>query len=334
MTEVLWWNSSGEARAGGDVEGKHEMGHAGDHQSVRAVLAVHGGAGGILSPSPARIARCNEALAASLKAGLAVLAGDGSALDAVVAAVRVLEDDEEFNAGRGSVLTATGTVEMDAAVADGATGRVGAVGAVSGVRNPVELARAVLDEAGSVLIVGPAVIERAAGLGLALEPETYFITDRRRQERVRQGQEPSGGTVGAVARDGRGNVAAATSTGGRPGKDPGRIGDSPIPGAGTWAANATCAVSATGDGEAILLAALAHEVDSRLRLTGSSLDEACRAALDAVAGKGGKGGCIALSSDGHLSMPFTTAGMFRGWADEDGSLRVGAMPGELTALRQ
>ena len=285
---------------------------------VDAVLAVHGGAGAFRSHARERLADAEEGMAAALRAGLAVLRDRGSAVDAVVAAVRVLEDDEEFNAGRGSVLNASGDVEMDAAVADGATGRVGAVGAVSGIRNPVDLARAVLDDGSSVLLAGAAASDRARGLGLRLEPPGYFVTERRRRDDPRPGE----GTVGAVARDAAGNLAAATSTGGRPGKAPGRIGDSPIPGAGTWADNATCAVSATGDGEAFLLAAFAHEVDARVRLLGVTVVEACRAALTAVEARNGRGGCIALSSDGTLTMPFTTRGMLRGWASADGTVSV------------
>lgn len=233
----------------------------------------------------------------------------------MVAAVRVLEDNEEFNAGRGSVLTAAGTVEMDAAVADGRTRRVGAVAAVAGVRNPVDLARAVLDDGTTVVVVGEGASAWADRLGLAREPPEYFVTERRRRAL---------GTVGAVARDSLGHLAAATSTGGVTGKVPGRVGDSPIPGAGTWADDSTCAVSATGNGEAILLAALAHEVDARLRLAGAGLDDACGAALAAVESRGGRAGCVALTADGRLAMPFTTEGMFRGWADEDGHFHVPA----------
>ena len=283
-----------------------------------AVLAVHGGAGRYHSYSDARLARARDGVAASLEAGMAVLGGHGSAVDAVVAAVKVLEDDEEFNAGRGSVLNATGQVEMDAAVADGASARMGAVGAVAAVRNPVELARAVLQEGSAVVIAGAAGADLARRLGLPVEPSGYFVTERRHRE--------GPGTVGAVARDGLGNVAAATSTGGRPGKAPGRIGDSPVPGAGTWADNATCAISATGDGEAFLLAAFAHEVDARVRLLGAPLDDACRAALAAVEGRGGTGGCIALTADGRLAMPFTSPAMVRGWASENGSVEVALFP--------
>jgi L-asparaginase / beta-aspartyl-peptidase len=285
---------------------------AGEPRGV--VLAVHGGAGRYESYPAERLARARDAVAASLEAGLAALAGPAAAVDAVVAAVKVLEDDEGFNAGRGSVLNADGHVEMDAAVADGASGRVGAVGAVAGVRNPVELARAVLGEGSCVLVAGAAGADLARRLGLPMERPGYFVTERRGPH--------SPGTVGAVARDALGNVAAATSTGGRPRKAPGRIGDSPVPGAGTWADNATCAISATGDGEAFLLAVFAHEVDARLRLLGAPLDDACRAALAAVQRRGGTGGCIALTADGRLAAPFTTPAMVLGWAGENGSLEM------------
>lgn len=288
-----------------------------------AVLAVHGGAGPFDAFDDGRAARGRAGLEAGLAAGLGVLTAGGSALDAVVAAVRVLEDDEEFNAGRGSVLNADGEVETDAAVADGRTGRAGAVAALRGVRNPVDLARAVLDRGldggGPVLLVGPAAGALARRLGLRLEPPEYFVTARRLGRHADAGSQ---GTVGAVARDADGNLAAATSTGGRPGKAPGRVGDSPVPGAGTWADNATCAVSGTGDGEAFLLAAFAHEVDARMRLAGDALPVACAAALEAVRRRGGTGGCIALAPDGVLAAPHTTPGMSYGWADAAGNLEV------------
>jgi beta-aspartyl-peptidase (threonine type) len=292
-----------------------------------AVLAVHGGAGTFATLDAEELAGARRALAAALTAGWAALDGGGSALDAAVAAVRVLEDAEELNAGRGSVLNAAGAVETDAAVADGATGRAGAVAAVSGVRNPVDLARAVLADGRHVLVCGPPAADLAARHGLALETSQYFVTERRRREaNGAAAAGGSGGTVGAVARDAAGDVAAATSTGGMAGKAPGRIGDSPIPGAGTWADNATCAVSATGDGEAFLLAAFAHEVDARMRLTGAGLAEACGAALEAVRRKGGTGGAIALTADGRLVMPFTALGMLRGWIGADGVPQVPASP--------
>src|SRR5438132_6282539 len=261
-----------------------------------AVLAIHGGAG----PAPAEDAdggasgwpRQAAGLADALRAGLAVLTQGGPALEAVIAAVAVLEDDELWNAGRGSALTAAGTVEMDAAVADGPGRRLGGVACVTGVRHPVQAARVVMDDGRHVLLAGPGAVAFARQAGLAFEPREWFVTDRRRRDLARRARTATGGsTVGAVAWDTAGHLAAATSTGGRTGQLPGRVGDSPVPGAGTWADDATCAVSATGVGEAFLRAAFAHEVDARIRLEGVDLDAACREALAAVTAAGGDGGC-------------------------------------------
>jgi L-asparaginase/beta-aspartyl-peptidase (threonine type) len=300
-----------------------------------AVLAIHGGAG----PAPdeeqdggvSRWPRQALGLRAALRAGLAVLSAAGPALDAVAAAVTVLEDDEQWNAGRGGALTAAGTVEMDAALADGRARRFGGVAAVTGVRHPVLAARAVMDAGRHVLLAGPGAEAFAREAGLAFERGEWFVTDRRRRELARRTATPASGgsTVGAVARDVDGHLAAATSTGGRTGQVPGRIGDSPVPGAGTWADDATCAVSATGIGEAFLRVAFAHEVDARLRLGGADLDTACREALAAVAAAGGDGGCIAVSGQGPPVLPFTTALMHRGWAEVGGGLYVAAAPGPL-----
>jgi isoaspartyl peptidase/L-asparaginase-like protein (Ntn-hydrolase superfamily) len=190
----------------------------------------------------------------------------------------------------------------------------------------------VLDDARHVLLAGPGAEAFARAAGLAFEPEEWFVTDHRRQLLRRAlaapggpvGHPVGGSTVGAVARDAHGHLAAATSTGGRNGQMPGRVGDSPVPGAGTWADDATCAVSATGVGEAFLRTAFAHEVDARLRLEGLGLDAACREALAAVTSAGGDGGCIALTAQGPPVMPFTTALMHRGWAEVGGALFVAA----------
>jgi beta-aspartyl-peptidase (threonine type) len=301
-----------------------------------AVLAIHGGAGpapdgepdGGASQWPGQAA----GLAAALRAGLAVLAAGGPALEAVTAAVTVLEDDEHWNAGRGSALTAAGTVEMDAAVADGQERRIGGVACVAGVRHPVLAARAVMDDGRHVLLSGPGAVAFAREAGLAFEPEEWFIIDRRRRDLARRLNAAAGGTVGAVARDGPGHLAAATSTGGRTGQLPGRIGDSPVPGAGTWADDAGCAVSATGVGEAFLRAGFAHEVDARLRLERVDLDSACQEALAAVTAAGGDGGCIAITRDGPPVLPFTTALMHRGWAEVGGRLWVAYRPGPLERI--
>ncbi|HVW32914.1 MAG TPA: isoaspartyl peptidase/L-asparaginase [Acidimicrobiia bacterium] len=304
-----------------------------------AVLAIHGGAG----PSAAvdgdgtgeRWATQAAALAAALQAGLDVLGRGGPALEAVVAAVALLEDDPLWNAGRGSALTAAGTVEMDAALADGRTGRVGAVAAVTGVRHPIEAARAVLADRRHVLLAGPGAEAFARRSGLEFKPPDWFVTPRRLGDLHRlagQDAEPGGGTVGAIARDRKGHLAAATSTGGRTAQVPGRIGDTPVPGAGTWANDATGAVSATGIGEAFLQVAFAHEIDARIRLTGATLEEACRAALEAVGIAGGEGGCLAVGPDGPPLMPFSTALMHRAWAEVGGPLLGGAAPGPLAQI--
>lgn len=295
------------------------------------VLAVHGGAGdGIVESSRERLDAAERVLASGLHAGADVLRGRGDAVEAVVAAVKVLEDAPVFNAGRGSVLTADGRVEADAAVADGRRRVAGAVAACRGVRHPVEAARAVMDRTSHVLIVGDAVAELARRWGLELRPEEWFVTDeaRRRLQRVRErgAAESSGETVGAVARDADGHLAAATSTGGRPGQLPGRVGDSPLVGAGIWADDATCAVSATGDGEAFVLAAFAHEVDALMRLSGLDLSAACDRALEVVSERGGRGGCIALDRAGHLATPFTSGAMFRGWTRASGEMTIGVLP--------
>lgn len=300
-----------------------------------AVLAIHGGAG----PAPlheaqgaARWPGQAAGLGAALRAGLAVLADGGPALDAVTAAVMVLEDDDHWNAGRGSALTADGTVEMDAAVADGRDRRIGGVACVTGVRHPVLAARAVMDDGRHVLLSGLGAEALAREAGLAFELPEWFVTERRRQALANWLAAAGGGTVGAVARDRDGHLAAATSTGGRNGQLPGRIGDSPIPGAGTWADDAVCAVSATGIGEAFLRAAFAHEVDARIRLEGVDLATACQEALAAVTAAGGNGGCIAVTGEGPPVMPFTTDLMHRGWAEVDGPLWVAARPGPLERL--
>lgn len=294
------------------------------------VLAVHGGASeGPMRLSNERLEVSSRGLTVALDRGAEVLADQGSAVDAVVEAVKVLEDDPLFNAGRGSVLTAAGTVETDAGVADGNLRRAGAVAACRGVRNPVEAARAVMERTEHVLLAGQAVAEMAAQWGLETEAEEWFVTARAlaQHRRLQQAAGPSStDTVGAVARDRRGHLAAATSTGGRLGKLPGRVGDSPLVGAGIWADDSTCAVSATGRGEAFILAAFAHEVDALVRLSGLDIGGACERALELVSARGGLGGCVAVDAAGTLVLPFTGPGMFRGWTDSSGRMFTAVLP--------
>jgi isoaspartyl peptidase/L-asparaginase-like protein (Ntn-hydrolase superfamily) len=282
-------------------------------------IVVHGGAGR-LPRSEARCERLRSGAAAAVAAGHAILARGGGALDAVEAAVVLLEDDPEFNAGRGAALTEDGTVELDAAVMEGATRAAGAVAIVRGVRNPVRAARLLMEEGRHVMLAGEAVAELARAGGLELRPEAWFVTDRAAQ--------PTPGTVGAVARDARGRLAAATSTGGMPGQRPGRIGDSPLIGCGTWADDATVAVSCTGDGEAIIRTATAHEVHALMRYGGRSLEEACAAALECTSRCGGEGGLIAVGADGTVAAPFTSPAMTRAWRVGDGPVHAAVGPGD------
>jgi len=277
-------------------------------------IVVHGGAGALTPDGDGGVSGAEAGAAAALEAGHAVLLAGGSALDAVEAAVVVLEDDPEFNAGRGAALTEYGRVELDASVMDGTERAAGAVAAVRGVRNPVRAARAVLAEGRHVLLVGAPATEFAATAGLGFEAETWFVTDGQRRALNRNGSaDAARGTVGAVARDARGHLAAATSTGGVAGQRLGRVGDSPLVGAGTWADDATVAVSCTGHGESIIRAALAHEVDALLRHGGLSLQEACDAAIAGLARYGGDGGLIAVSARGEVAATFSSPAMARGW---------------------
>jgi beta-aspartyl-peptidase (threonine type) len=296
-------------------------------------LAVHGGAGS--PPAGADADEMRRALAESLRAGHAVLAAGASALDAVEAAVAVLESHPLFNAGRGAALTAAGGVELDAAVMDGRSRAAGAVACVRGIENPVRVARIVLERTPHVLLVGPGAEAFAAAHGVPTVDPAALVTSARwadleRARHVHSLRPQGGGTVGAVARDAAGHLAAATSTGGMTNQLPGRVGDSPIVGAGTWADDATCAVSATGAGEAFVRAAFAHEVDARMRLAGASLDEACREALRRVGELGARGGCVAVDAAGRVALPFTSAAMPRGTMGERGEPRVaiGSAPGE------
>jgi beta-aspartyl-peptidase (threonine type) len=292
-------------------------------------IVVHGGAGG-LPRDPEHVGRLRAGAAAAVEAGHGVLVAGGSALDAVEAAVLVLEDDPEFNAGRGAALTEYGRVELDASVMDGAERAAGAVAAVRGVRNPVRAARAVLAEGRHVLLVGAPAIEFAATAGLDFEAETWFVTESQRRALNRDvASTAARGTVGAVARDLDGHLAAATSTGGVAGQRLGRVGDSPLVGAGTWADDATVAVSCTGHGESIIRAALAHEVDALLRHRGVGLEEACEKAIAGLGRYGGDGGLVAVSAHGEVAATFSSPGMTRGWrVGEDGPVITAVGPDE------
>lgn len=286
-------------------------------------LAIHGGAGTISRAelTPEKETAYRAGLRAALEAGGAVLAAGGSAEEAVIAAVTNLEDCPLFNAGRGSTFTAAGTIEMDAALMCGDS-RAGAVTGVTRIRNPILAAREVMRATPHVLLAGAAADAFAESQGLAMEPTAYFATAHRRAqlEAARAAHVVAldhdlparMGTVGAVARDASGALAAATSTGGMTNKRAGRIGDSPILGAGTWA-DGTVAVSCTGTGEAFLRCAAAHEISALVRLGGKSLREAAEeVALRRVPAAGGRGGLIAMDAAGQAALPFGTEGMYRG----------------------
>ena len=300
--------------------------------SRRWTLLVHGGAGsmrrGALSAD--QEAAATEGLRRALEAGAAVLEDGGSALDATERAVMVLEDDPSFNAGRGSVLSWDGRVSCDAAIMDGRTRSAGAVAGIGGARNPVSLARAVMERSAHVLLVGADADSFSRHVGAEQAPTDWFETvERRRQlEELRAlgakafDSDMKYGTVGAVAVDRDGHVAAATSTGGLTAKRWGRVGDSPILGAGTLADDRAVAISCTGSGEAFIRMSFAHELSARIRLSGETVQVASAKLLEELAGFGGKGGFIAVSPTGDAWWSFNTPGMYRGRATEDGDIEV------------
>lgn len=293
-------------------------------------IAVHGGAGDIPPHwlTPERESAYHAGLQGALRAGQAILQRGGSSLDAVVAAVQVLEDDPLFNAGRGSVIAANGSCELDASLMEGRELRAGAVTGLRHVRSPIQLARLVMDKSPHVMLAGPGAEEFALEQGLEPVPNSYFVTERRQRELdaelhgVGAGDEPVvKGTVGAVALDEEGDLAAATSTGGMTAKRWGRVGDSPIIGAGTYAANDCCAVSATGHGEFFIRAAVAHEIASLVRYAGRTVIEAASIVVqEQLRRMGGEGGIIAIGREGQIAMPFNSKGMLRGSIDVRGQL--------------
>ncbi len=290
-------------------------------------LAIHGGAGIILRSSitPDREAEYHAALARALEAGEAILRDGGAALDAVTASVMSMEDEPLFNAGRGAVFTSDGRQEMDAAIMDGRDRRAGAVAGIFGPKNPILAARAVMERTEHVCLIGPSVLDLAREAGLDFAEDAYFFTQARwdalqqtlaMRARGEVDDDPARrhGTVGAVACDARGHVAAATSTGGMTAKSPGRVGDTPVIGAGTYADDATCAVSGSGHGEIFIRWTAAAEIAARMRHAGQSLHEAAHHVVMEDLGRNhGSGGVIAVDAKGNLSLPFNCEGMYRAW---------------------
>lgn len=307
-------------------------------EPARTALVIHGGAGFVPreSLSAADLADVHGTLNRALDAGQAVLARGGSALDAVTAAVVVLEESPRFNAGKGAVFNADGGHELDAAIMEGHTRRAGAVAGVTTVRNPVRLARAVMEKSPHVMLTAAGAEAFADTLPeIERVPNTWFDTPHRRQqlEKAQRAEKdkraasrtsdsdapPYFGTVGAVALDRDGRIAAATSTGGMTNKRWGRVGDAPIIGAGTWADD-RCGVSGTGWGEFYIRAAAAHDICARMAYRGDSLQAAADEVINRIIpAMGGDGGAIALDREGHIAMPFNSGSMFRGWIRPDGS---------------
>ncbi|WP_375422652.1 isoaspartyl peptidase/L-asparaginase family protein [uncultured Sphingomonas sp.] len=300
-------------------------------------LLIHGGCGIFdrKTISPATDVGVRAALNRALDAGAGVLAGAGSAVDAVEAAIRVLEDDSHFNAGRGAALTYDGIAELDAAIVDGRTRAAGAVAGTTRTRNPVALARAVMERSAHVFLAGVGADDFGAANDVEQVTDDWHVIPERRDQlaalKARGGAafdtDMKYGTVGAVAVDASGHVAAATSTGGVTGKRWGRIGDSPIVGAGTWADDRACAVSCTGAGEYFIRTGFAHEIAARLRYTGAALDEAVDAAIAEMVALGGTGGAIVVAPGGEAVWRFSTPGMFRGRASASGE-RIVAIYGD------
>jgi L-asparaginase / beta-aspartyl-peptidase len=290
-------------------------------------LAVHGGAGGLPRGLPSEELECvREVLHGALEAGSVVLASGGDSLDAVQSAVRVMESSGVLNAGRGAALNREGLAELDAALMDGRARRAGAVAAVRHVVHPIDLARAIMDDGTHVMLTGFGAERFARDRGLELRADADFITERRLKEleRAIAATERAGGaasipwhptgTVGAVALDLRGSLAAATSTGGLTGKRPGRVGDSPVIGAGTFAENPVCAVSATGAGEYFIRFTAASEVCARMKYQRRSLETAAREVIAEIKAAGGEGGLIAIDAQGAIAMPYSSQTMLRGQA--------------------
>lgn len=306
-------------------------------------IAIHGGAGTILryEMTPEKEKAYLDGLRDSLHAGYAVLRDGGLALDAAQAAVLSMEENPLFNAGKGAVFTHEGTHEQDACIMDGATKNVGAIAAVRRIRNPILLARLVMDKSQHVLLCGEGAekFAQANGMSLVDDPK-YFWTEHRwnqlqkaLEKEKRETKEHTRldhsddqdkiGTVGAVAVDQQGNLAAATSTGGMTNKRHGRIGDTPIIGAGTYADNNTCAVSATGVGEFIMRGVLAYDIAALMGYKGMSLTDAANlVVMEKLTTLGGSGGAVAIDRQGHIAMPFNSEGMYRGFMLADGSIET------------
>ena len=315
------------------------------------VMVIHGGAGTILKSqmTPEKEQAYKTALELALRSGYTILQKGGSSLDAVEAAIRVMEDSPLFNAGKGAVFTHEGKNEMDAAIMNGKTLAAGSVAGVTVIRNPITAARAVMEKSQHVMLTGPGAEKFAKEAGLEIVDPSYFYTEERWKalQKVKAADENKTqldhdadttrktsrlgienkdnkfGTVGAVALDKQGNLAAATSTGGMTNKKYGRVGDAPIIGAGTYANNATCAISCTGWGEFFIRLCVAKTVSDLMEYRNETIQQAANELImNKVPALGGDGGLIAIDKSGNIAMPFNTAGMYRGSVTEDGKIEV------------
>jgi beta-aspartyl-peptidase (threonine type) len=310
-------------------------------------LAIHGGCGTLPKAEmpESEWAQARADLATSLRAGWAILAKGGTAVDAVEAAVRVMEDSPHFNAGHGAAFNADGEHELDASIMDGATLAAGALAGVRRIRNPVSAAKALMLRGDPLLLAGAAGDAFAEHEGLDIVANEHFSTERRRKNlssmKIRElvgtaadaSEAEKHGTVGAVARDAKGHLAAATSTGGYTNKPAGRVGDSPIIGAGTYARNGRCAVSGTGKGEYFMRYCVGHEIASLVAYKGVSVKQATDTVLGELSAHGIGAGLVAVGSDGAIVAPYNTQGMYRGWVTPDGLVHV-ATHGEVEMAGQ
>lgn len=303
-------------------------------------IAIHGGAGTLdrAAMTPELEQQYLNALSAAVSVGDRIIQQNGSALDAVEAAVKSLEDFPLFNAGKGAVFTHDKTHELDASIMCGKTLEAGAVAGVQGIGNPVALARAIMEKSDHVLLCGNGALKFAQHIGIEQLPESYFYTDLRWKQLMQVINEEGTfldhsvhtdppdkkfGTVGAVALDNHGNLAAATSTGGMTNKRWGRAGDSPIIGAGTYANNNTCAISCTGHGEFFIRAVVAYDISCLIEYAGLTLEEACRKVVnDKLVKLGGEGGLVAIDTKGNICLPFNSTGMYRAWKAENSEIVI------------
>jgi len=294
-----------------------------ENDKIDFAIAIHGGAGTITrkNMTPEKESGYRSKLEEALNTGYSILEKGGLSLDAVEATIRIMEDSELFNAGKGAVFTNAGTNELDASIMDGSNLKAGAVAGVKTVKNPISAARKVMDETWHVMLSGDGADQFAKEQNLEIVDPIYFYTQRR-WDSLKKIQSEKHGTVGCVALDKHGNLAAGTSTGGLTNKKWGRIGDSPIIGAGTYANNKTCAVSGTGQGEYFIRGNVAYDISAIMEYENLSVGKAARKVISKLSDLGGEGGVIAVDSHGNISMPFNTAGMYRGFRKSNSPAKI------------